>query len=85
MEKSEFKNKFDTLKCGCSTIFIECKDGTCFMAEDYSFVKDKVIFSMDIKGINIVIGFVKLSKVAKLERGFVKEKNHTLWNTLTKK
>ena len=68
MEATEFKRKFDTLKRGCSTILIECKDRTCFMAEDYSFVKDKVIFFIDIYGINVVIGFVKLSKVAKLKR-----------------
>ena len=68
MEATEFKKKFDALKRGCSTILIECKDRTCFMAEDYSFVKDKVSFFVDINGINVVIGFVKLSKVAKLKR-----------------
>ena len=68
MEATEFKKKFDALKRGCSTILIECKDRTCFMAQDYSFVKDKVSFFVDINGINVVIGFVKLSKVAKLKR-----------------
>ena len=68
MEATEFKRKFDTLKRGCSTILIECKDRTCFMAQDYSFVKDKVSFFVDINGINVVIGFVKLGKVAKLKR-----------------